>query len=118
MNMPGFTAETSLCKTSGLYHNMAAFVATHTNSVDLQGRLPPGLCQKARRFCQDPVRGGMWCGILDRCFDGGDVGPPPPSANPCKPGWRWVSGPDWCPRCCTAFGDNVACETPFCIAEP
>ena len=68
VNMPGFTAEASLHKSSGRYR-IALFDDINNNSVVLQVRPPSGLCQKASRLCQNPERGGQWCDILERCFD-------------------------------------------------
>lgn len=69
MSLPGFTAETSLYKTSGQYSAVAA--TSHTS----QGVTPqlvcplPGTCSKASQLCQDPTSGSGWCSILERCLD-------------------------------------------------
>ena len=106
LNMPGFTAETSLYKTRGRYH-IAVSDAIYSNSVISQLHPPPGLCAKASRFCRDPGQGGQWCDILDRCFD--DSG--------CSPGLSLcgtmckdlTTDPSNCGACGTSCGPGSVC---------
>lgn len=70
MKMPGFTAEESFYKANGHYRTVLTNAAITTQVVPQRWRCPPpGLCAKASRLCDDPEKGGQWCGILDRCFD-------------------------------------------------
>lgn len=71
MNLPGFNAEASLYKTTENYFNVASSPIV-SQAVTPQLKCPPaGLCAKASRRCQDPIRGAgsNWCEILDRCVD-------------------------------------------------
>lgn len=116
VNMPGFTAEASLYKSSGRYR-IALFDDINNNSVVLQVRPPSGLCQKASRLCQNPERGGQWCDILERCFDepggsgggsggsGGTNGGA--SGGPCGPGNVLSPGGTVC--CPSAFPFGMNC---------
>jgi hypothetical protein len=65
----GFTAKESLCTTSGQYYMATNDAAFPIQVVPQWTRVPTGLCAKACRLCPDPMRGGMWCDICDRCFE-------------------------------------------------
>ena len=74
INMPGFTAETSLYHTSEHYHmSQASTVSPNLVVPQLRCPCPQGLLNKAASLCQNPERGGSWCDILDRCLDCFDV---------------------------------------------
>ena len=70
MNMPGFTAETSLYHASEHYH-MSQESTGSPNLVVPQLRCPcpAGLLNKASRLCPNPEVGGQWCAILSKCLD-------------------------------------------------
>lgn len=106
MNMPGFSAETSLYKTGGRYRAVASESINY--SVVSQLGLPRGLCAKASRLCQDPAADGHWCAILDRCFDGdgGGTGTPQRTCGPCD-----CNADVWSQKCCLPGGTN-------CIQKP
>lgn len=71
MNIPGFTAAASLGPAQGLYTAAVGARGSHAGqTVTPQLKCPPpGLCAKASRLCQNPVTGGGWCDILDKCVD-------------------------------------------------
>ncbi len=74
MSLPGFTAETSLYKTSEHYVVKASTVAATQGVTPQLVCPPPGTCYKAFSLCNDPTAGGSWCSIAARCtqcmFDG------------------------------------------------
>lgn len=111
MTIPGFTAGTSVYKSSRHYH-IAADTASSNQVVPQQRCPPPGLCEKASRICR---RGdeAPFCDILADCFDCRVECTPscdPPKRNPalgpclwercvdqgCNESWRPAPG---CTRC-------------------
>jgi hypothetical protein len=68
MNLPGFTAESSVYFATGRYSMSAT---SEMNGVILQIRCPcpPGLLGKAIRVCNNPSHGGAMCDIADQCMD-------------------------------------------------
>jgi hypothetical protein len=68
--IPGFAAEASLWRTTENY-NQAAHESSSPDLLSPQWKCPcpPGLLAKASRLCDNPRAGGLWCNILDHCFD-------------------------------------------------
>ena len=69
MSLPGFTAETSLYKTSEHYVVKASTFPATQGVTPQQLCPPPGTCSKALSLCRDPTAGGTWCSIAERCID-------------------------------------------------
>lgn len=131
IKIPGFTASSSLYLTVGQYRNASVLKQAYQ---DARQTVSPAVAQFCNNTC---FRGCLRtcsadCGELSGlaraiCFQNcrmecrGECcqsqGPtvPPPRPNPCPPGWRWVSGPEWCPTCCREFSDGTAsCQQPLC----
>jgi len=87
MRTPGFTAESSLYKSSWHYY-VAAADTVSSNQAMLQQGHPPGLCEKASKLCRRGV-GGSWCDILLECWDGCTPGCDPPRPMPAKGPCLW-----------------------------
>ena len=70
MKMPGFTAEVSLCHTSGQYYMSQVSTAAPQLVVPQLGcPCPHGLFEKAVRLCNVNTGVGSWCKLLDHCLD-------------------------------------------------
>ena len=69
MNLPGFTADASLYQTTERYRGSAGIPSAAGIVPQFKCPCPPGLLAKASRICDSPIKGGMWCDILDRCID-------------------------------------------------
>jgi hypothetical protein len=67
MRIPGFSAEASLTRLGEPYAMIFQETAARGQVVP-QWCLPAGLCAKASSLCHDPIRGGQWCDILNRCL--------------------------------------------------
>lgn len=131
IKMPGFTAGSSHYVTFRQYRNASVWKQSYqalnqtvspalascnnscfrecvrTFSVDCRELSGP-----ARALCFQNCR--MECGE-ECCQSPGLTLPPPLRTNPCRPGWTWVSGPEWCPTCCREFSDGTAlCQQPLC----
>jgi hypothetical protein len=71
MKIPGFMAGASLWRTNERYTQ----AARESGSLDpvspqrLCHHCPQGLLEKASGSCEDPRAGGLWCNILEHCFD-------------------------------------------------
>jgi hypothetical protein len=70
MQLPQFTAAAAIYRSSIPYSGTSLRADGPTlGRIEAQQCLPPGLCAKASRCCEDPARGDWCCDILDRCFD-------------------------------------------------
>jgi hypothetical protein len=69
MNLPGFTAGSSLYPTRERYHGGQTTTAADARVVP-QLNCPQGLLNKASGLCHDPKSDDFWCGILRRCLSG------------------------------------------------
>jgi hypothetical protein len=114
MVIPGFTADASLGPAQGRYRGTQEAIALATSFHPSQATT--SCMSRCRRGC-NPLRGRERIRCLmdcnEVCDQTSDQGPPPPP-SPCRPGWRWVSGPSTCPTCCRGIGDFEQCEQPFC----
>ena len=63
LNMPGFTAEASLCKVNKRYPVVETGTASPTQVVPQFATL----CDKARYFCEIGYNSKWWCAIEERC---------------------------------------------------
>ena len=117
MNIPGFSAEASLYKTSGHYYSVGAFSQTVDN-IQSQS-CDPNRLRKCLDECGNPDPDGRDRGVVARCRTGcyrtfGQCAPPPPPPPvPCNGG---VCDPGF--TCCPGVGcappGTFCCGTGVC----
>jgi hypothetical protein len=69
VNIPGFSAGTSLQRASGGYGMHWRGAAPTVVTPQLKCFCPPGLLRKAITHCPNPAHGGEWCDVADSCLD-------------------------------------------------